>query len=317
MLIAEKLLDVLILATAVVMGLMLHKKWHARGAIVLSFCLAVLWSASHQPPRWLGGAAPLLVDLATFGLAYLGGHVAINPPRETDKVLKKVYVFTFALLLVIGISANVWQRSIENDKQDKLQQNETAAREQFSSNLRDVKRSSEAILNFVANPPKGFTQDQIASVVSKFIDQHDKRSSTLSEEALRVMVPAIIAEIRRLTDRWYFDDGSLERQQHEALLEATPDKNPDERAKIDQAFIDRRKRRKADYAGEITPVLRSANYLQEEMLRGQTLTDEDYKFSDFAYVPTERPYDGYSQVMAFAGYLERLLNRLRAQPSRD
>jgi hypothetical protein len=99
---------------------------------------------TEAAPR-LGGVPPVLVDLATFGSAYLGGHVALNPPSAEDRKLKRIYVATLAASATIGIVTNGYQRAIEADTQKRLQQNETEARNQFSSSLKDVINSNEAI----------------------------------------------------------------------------------------------------------------------------------------------------------------------------
>jgi hypothetical protein len=160
-LIAERVVDVLTIAAAIALGLSLRKKWQARTSMVIAICLTVIWCAYSKHPAWLGGVPPVLVDLATFGLAYLGGHVALNPPAKDDQVLKRLYVFGFAFLFVIGMAANGWERTMEANKRDKLQQDQTTAETRFSIDLRDVKNSSDAILNYVAHPPKGATLEQL------------------------------------------------------------------------------------------------------------------------------------------------------------
>jgi hypothetical protein len=226
MIIATRILDALTLLIAIGLGLMLHKKWQARSAMVISVFLALLWCAYHQPPRWLGGVPPVLVDVATFGLAYLGGHVALNPPRETDRTLKNIYVSSFALLFIIGMVANGWQRTIESYKQDRLQQNETDARQQFSQSLLDVKNSNQAILDFVSHPPKGFTPEQALTVVRRLLDkqqaQGQSNDATNELRALAMVTP--VAESLRswwdwegreqdINNRWW-EEMVHYRQQH-------------------------------------------------------------------------------------------------------
>jgi hypothetical protein len=204
MLIATRILDALTVLIAMGLGLMLRKKWQARIVMVTSVFLALLWCTYHRPPRWLGGVPPILVDLATFGLAYLGGHVALNPPREADRNLKNIYVSSFALLFVIGMIANGWQRTIESNKRDGLQQNETDARNQFSKSLQDVKNSNQAIFNFVSHPPKGFTPEQALSVVRRLVDkqQTQGQSSDATNELRALAMVTPVAENLRAWWDW-------------------------------------------------------------------------------------------------------------------
>ena len=42
----------------------------------------------------------ILGTVSTLGLALLGGHVALSPPREDQKALKTVYLASFIILAV-------------------------------------------------------------------------------------------------------------------------------------------------------------------------------------------------------------------------
>ena len=161
----------------------------------------------------LGGVPPLLVDLATFGLASLGGYVALKPPKETDKTLKRFYVVGFALLFLAGVAANLWLRSVESGKQEKLQQNETDARNQFSTNLRDLKISSNAILEFVANPPKGFSQAQVSSIVQEFMKGQKSAPEVLSDDVLKAMETIAEQQMHDIWARFDYADIALNDQQ--------------------------------------------------------------------------------------------------------
>lgn len=102
----------------------------------------------------------VIVDCATFGLAAIGGYVALNPPREDQIALKRFYVISFVVLAVLGIGANVWQRSIEESRRAQSDASLKSAQKQFSDDLKAVKESSNAILSFVTNPPKGISPEQ-------------------------------------------------------------------------------------------------------------------------------------------------------------
>jgi hypothetical protein len=85
MIIAGKILDAITVLVAIGLGIILGNKWQARVAMVMAFCSAMIWCAYYRHPKWLGGVPPVLVDLSTFGLAYLGGHVALNPQQRLTR----------------------------------------------------------------------------------------------------------------------------------------------------------------------------------------------------------------------------------------
>lgn len=142
--------------------------------------------------------------------------MALNPPKETDKPLKNAYVFLFALLFVIGMAANVWERSVESNKQENLQKNATEAEKRFSQDLKDVKESSHAILAFVANPPKGMTADQVSSVVKTILNgERGKNESAKSEPSaainfLAARVDDVTSKLRNFPGEWKELDNNLE-----------------------------------------------------------------------------------------------------------
>ena len=119
----------------------------------------------------LDSLLPNVVSCSTLGLAALGGYVALYPPADGRK--RRLYVSSFILLAVVGIGSDVEQRAIENSKREKLQEAQTKAEERFSEDLKSVKRSSDkstdAILAFVATPPKGITIGQLSSFAERLL----------------------------------------------------------------------------------------------------------------------------------------------------
>src|ERR1700686_2565006 len=132
---------------------------------------------------WVESFPPTLVDIATFGLAVIGGYVAIRPPKSDKRHLKCLYVVSFIFLGVVGVGADVWQRSIEKGRQDVSQAHQTAAEIRFSADLQEVKASNNAILKFVANPPKDYTKEQVSSFVKAYLESRDSRSAPVSSPA--------------------------------------------------------------------------------------------------------------------------------------
>jgi hypothetical protein len=135
---------------------------------------------------WIESFPPTLVTIATFGSALLGFVVAIYPPEKEGNTLKKgVYIALFAILGVVGVSADVWQRSIERGRQEVSQAHQTAAEIRFSADLNEVKASNNAILQFVANPPKGYTKEQVSTFVKAYVESRDSRRAPVSSAADR------------------------------------------------------------------------------------------------------------------------------------
>jgi hypothetical protein len=211
----------------------------------------------------LGGIPPVLVDLATFGLALLGGFVALKPPAETDKVLKRFYVGGFAFLFVVGMAANIWQRRVEGAKQDQLQQNETDARNQFSTDLHDLKVSNNAILEFVASPPKGSTQEQVSSIVREYIRDQKSGQEILSNGVLRAMETTTERQMYDIWDQFNRSDINLDNQQNSA--------SPEQVRRIAAARDQLRKQLLDNHNNQ--QVLASANFVRDQLLRRLAISD--------------------------------------------
>lgn len=132
------------------------------------------WLGSHEVPSfWITLTAGLL--------AVLGGFVAINPPEKSMFWLKLFYVVSFAVLASVGTRAELQLRAREERNRQNYEQaqrdaqtQQTNAEIRFSKDLAAVKDSSDAILRFVANPPKGITEKQFASTLSELLRTRDQ-----------------------------------------------------------------------------------------------------------------------------------------------
>jgi hypothetical protein len=159
---------------------------------------------------WVESLLPSVVDLATFGLAVLGGSVALKPPGQDQRVLKFLYFACFILLALVGFGAGQWGRNIENITRSKLQEKQTRTEERFSEDLKAVKRSSDAILAFVANPPKGITQEQLSAFAKAYLESQKgngqgspatpMQASPLPSQPPNHSQPVILSAPRILTD---------------------------------------------------------------------------------------------------------------------
>jgi hypothetical protein len=139
----------------------------------------------------LNSLLPVVVDCSTVGLAVLGGYVALYPPPDRRK--KRLCVGCFVLLAVVGIGSDIEQRSIESSKRDKLQEAQTKAEERFSEDLNAVKRASDkstdAILAFVANPPKGITIGQLSSFAEGLLRRREVASAPSTPSSVPSIAP--------------------------------------------------------------------------------------------------------------------------------
>jgi hypothetical protein len=195
---------------------MLGRKWLVWLVPTASFAFAALWylyvwhsSYLHVwHSAWLGSVPAVIVDGSTFGLAALGGYVALNAPRAEQRALKGFYVISFIALAILGIGANIWQRNVEAGKQASLQQNETDARKEFSENLKDVKKSSDAILSFVTNPPKGISAEQGLAFAKALAARRGVfgKFDNISNARVGDMARAIARSLNETAQYWRADD---------------------------------------------------------------------------------------------------------------
>lgn len=258
--------------------------------------------------NWLGGVPPLVVDLATFSLAALGGLVAVNPPEKESARLRWFYVTCFIFLAGVAVGANLWQRNLEGKKQDQLQQNETDARNQFAVALRSVQKSNGLILNFVANPPKGVTEDQIRSIVRGFTEQQRLASPGMSRDVLRIISLATLQEMRQVNQMWGNEDNAI---LYKTSMKAIDDKErPSPQGDADlRDLIRQRENLNNIYSERIEPTMRNASLIQEELLEGQTKTDEDKKFEAmFVKILAGQPII-WGEMSQITGYMTKLITK--------
>ena len=123
--------------------------------------------------EWLDSIFQTTIIVANVGLAFMGGFVAVKPPREDDQALKRLYICLFGIVAIVGIVASLWSNKRDRGEQERLQQANREAEVRFSADLLSVKHSNDAILTFVSNPPKGVTQEQMTQFVKAFVQQRD------------------------------------------------------------------------------------------------------------------------------------------------
>jgi len=126
--------------------------------------------------------------------------------------------------------------------------------------------------------------------------------------------PGIVGEMQYWAQRWYQDDNSLYYQTQQSYSSVPLDIDPKERSRIVQPFIDRQNNLRAMYPKQLQPLVTSANYLREELLRGSEQTPQDKKIaSTFAKALAGEPYD-YLEMKQMANYMDNLVNKAVPTP---
>lgn len=231
----------------------------------LAISTLLYWHPAWLDSTRLDSAWPAIADAATYGLAFLGAIMTVKPPAKGQSLLKAVYLLGIALLVGMGLFANKKQRTIEQTNQYKLRQDETDARIQFFKRFDDVQNSNTKILNLVAHPPKGFTQDQIKAVVQAYIDRKVQNTKVESNHDLRVIAPGIVKDLHNWADRWTMEDSGIQANSYHFrdLGKGNGDYSEEMRALNNKNTI------------LILPLMQNANFLREELLKGFSLTAED------------------------------------------
>jgi hypothetical protein len=118
------------------------------------------------------------------------------------------------------------------------------------------KQASNFVLSF--KPP----------TASEIADEIVKRTSSASESQLRAMAPGIVGEMRNWLDKWDSEEIAIRIQSsgHNSL-----NLTPQDRNRLVEQYSDMNK----DYTSKILPVMTSANYLREQLLRGSAQVQKD------------------------------------------
>jgi frataxin-like iron-binding protein CyaY len=143
------------------------------------------------------------------------------------------------------MAANGWQRSVEAEKRDKLQQAQTDAERRFSADLSDVKNSNTAILDLVAHPPAGMTPAQVASIAQRFLQKRSNAASLatanlydgLSNNELLLIAMATAKDIDDLMGTWRHQiEGEIQPRENEQVYRHYPSLADDERRRLEEEF---------------------------------------------------------------------------------
>jgi hypothetical protein len=266
----EKLPVVQTANSSTVFGRFEHRNaifWLRRGAAMNSELIILHF--------WFSGGADEVMSVialtATGLLAVLGVVLTLVPLKKGQRRLKMVYLVLVPFLAVIGIIASARQKAIEDLNQNKYQQEERDSAIQFSKDLKNLTNSSTDILNTLAHPPKGFSHDQVISMVDLLLKQRQANSAITSEGVLRAIAPGIVEELNRWAKKWMDDDNSFEQK-----LDLLPDQGgsrPEASAaqKVEweqarQAIKGRRADMNRIYTDQIRPLMRNADYLRKQLL---------------------------------------------------
>jgi hypothetical protein len=234
--------------------------------------------------------------------------MTLKPPTKEQRGLRVFYFVSILLLAAMGIMANAKQRTIEQAKQDKLQQNETDARNQFSSDLKDVKTYSYAILNLVTNPPKGFTRDQVDSIARLFLNQQKENSKVALDNLLRTMAPGIVADMRNWLEKWDSDAIAIQIEDR-ILSRLLPRPSDQDFAPMSDEINQKSFAMNKIYTNKISPTLTNADNLRRSLLEGSVPTQEDQRNGAiFAKVLAGEPIN-VNDMRGVTDYMGNLVKR--------
>jgi hypothetical protein len=202
--IALRVADGFCIFLALLLAAKLSHPWMRLTTITAAIGIAMMGLVYYGMPPWLGGVPAVMIDVATFGLAVLGGHVAINPPEKDEKELKRFYICAFVGLAIFGIGANMWERNIEEAKRVQSQTDLKTAQSSFSTDLAEVKKSTVTILSFVTNPPKGISIAQAVLFAQGLLSRQVSpgRLQSVSNDRINDMAQAIVANLNEMAQEW-------------------------------------------------------------------------------------------------------------------
>jgi hypothetical protein len=159
---------------------------------------------------YLGGwswLVPTVTEFCNLVLAVFGLVLAIWPLKDGQKNLKWASVAFIIVLAIVGMLSISYTRAADLAEKSKLEEeqkdawiSERDARVNFGADLAYVRQTSEATLRFVANPPKGYTLEQVSAVARTMIaaKSHDQAS------ALKALasVSGIVQQIETVRSDW-------------------------------------------------------------------------------------------------------------------
>lgn len=136
-------------------------------------------------------------------------EVVSGKVRESPSWKRGVVVFGI-ILSVLTYCQIERQETKASASQETLQAENRKAEERFSNDLDDVKRSNDAILSFVSNPPKGVTQEQLTQFVKAFVQDRQTpvpdQLAGMPTDSLISTAATAVAQLNELEGEWEHQD---------------------------------------------------------------------------------------------------------------
>jgi hypothetical protein len=279
--------------------------------------------------EWLAESLPDMVNLI---LVLVG--VIMSLPKLAEKIEDhaKAWYTLAAGCIVLGLAgfvASVHQRHQFNFQITQLVTNDN----QLVTNTNNLVTSTNTVVtDFGILMPQlaGLRADQqdIATRLLTAREKHDPHAiaslesqaaaaqaqvTNLSRTMALSIGPGIVTELRHWGERWQSDETTLHNKIQNVYSsyppELTPEQSVERRDRL-QSLNALRSNLNENYARQVLPILTSANYLREELLRGSQQTDEDKRAAlIFAKPGAGLPME-WDDIQMVGGYMMKLLNKV-------
>jgi hypothetical protein len=248
----------------------------------------------HILSRVIGTLADALPDVANLLLAVLGVLMSFPDKAaaiEKNKVLSKVIGYTCVAVAVAGLGGSAYQRRHFNSQIGQLISDDDKL---VVDTGRLVTSTNTMVTGFGILAPKLSALDEhVADVERKLAaarEKHDPKliadlqsqvttaraqAENLSKTMLLSLAPGILGELQGWARKWEEDDISLSSR---TIYERQHPDSPGQPERLDEAN-NAMARMNADHTRQIWSLMASANYLREQLLRGQLLTAEDQRYA--------------------------------------
>jgi hypothetical protein len=250
--------------------------------------------------RWIGYAHLPWAGVAVAGVAGLAAIMSIHPDlRPWQKV---IYILLIGAFLVTEF------RAIRKDRLDSIQA--ALTQEERFKDLRDSQSKLFSLfLTFVANPPKGITQDQVLSVV-KNIAKQQQTPAVLTNSMLRIMAPSIVDQMAQLAHEWNDADLAIQIRFQEKMANLPP-KAPEKDSQAAMAALKgNRDSLNTNYSNKLRPIMRNVELIREDLAEGRTKNDDDKKSDVLIARVLSGENIGWQDMEFLTKYMRNLVQKL-------
>jgi hypothetical protein len=131
------------------------------------------------------------------------------------------------------------------------------------------------------------------------------------------MAPGIVEEMKYWAIRWNRDDRDLENEKKAEIFKANALGDTVTNARIEAPFEKKRRELAVTYSKQLLPLLKSANYLREELLRSALMmeqTTEDNTMADIFARALAGDSIQWREMGEISGYMDNLVKKFVTVP---